>query len=452
MNKPRLGILLKPASFECNMACDYCYYRSVQSLYGGGVRPRMSLEVFDQVCRQYRALEPAEIKVGWQGGEPTLMGLEFFRKAVEIEGKNARAGDCWGNTLQTNGVLLDDEWCEFLAHHQFLVGLSVDGPPQLNGLRRFHDGRMTHRAAMRALDLLKKHRCEFNVLMVVSTANVGHAADVFRFLVQNDLRFSQCIPCTEPAADGDGLSAHSITAAQWAEFMIEFFEAWVGNDDPAYYNRHIDNWLHLYFGLPPESCEYRPDCSNLLTVEWNGDVYPCDFFVEERFRLGNVLEDTLEHMLQSRPFREFVSRAEQVPEMCGGCEWLWACNGGCYRQRGKLGIGPEERPYMCEANRRIFAHVFDRLDALKASPIRPRLHAFLNDLDQRIRGARQGARSAAAPDPGPGAPGAGGRRPGRNDPCPCGSGKKFKSCCMRASAPEGGSRRHVASREAQGLV
>jgi len=380
MKKPRLGILLKPTSFDCNMACVYCYYRGVKALYPGVRHPRMSLEVFEEVCRQYRALEPVEIKIGWQGGEPTLMGLDFFREAVRIEAKYARAGECWGNTLQTNGALLNDAWCEFLAKNRFLVGLSIDGPPELNRLRRFPGGQETHQVAMRALGLLKRHGCEFNVLIVVSAANVEHADAVFGFLRDNELRFSQCIPCTEPAARGTGLSPHSITAEQWAEFMIRFFDLWVEADDPGYYNRHIDNWLHLYFGLPPESCEYRDDCSNLLTIEWNGDVYPCDFFVEERFRLGNVLSETLSHMLQGRRFRQFVSLAEHVPASCRGCEWLWACKGGCYRQRGKLNIAPDEKPYMCEANRRIFAHVFASLDELKARPVRPRLHAFLNEV------------------------------------------------------------------------
>ncbi len=390
MRKPHLGILLKPASFDCNMACDYCYYCGVRSVYPNTSRPRMSLRVVDELCRQYRALEPSQIKLAWQGGEPTLMGLEFFQKAIEVENKNARPGDCWGNSLQTNGVVLDEEWCEFLARNRFLVGLSVDGPPELNSMRKLRNGRPGDELAMRALSRLKEHRCEFNILIVVSSANVDHPEQVFRFLVDNDLHFSQCIPCTEPAAEGKGLTAESITAAGWAEFMIRFFELWVENDDPTYYNRHIDNWLHLYFRLPPESCEYRPDCSNLLTIEWNGDVYPCDFFVEERYRMGNVLEDTLEHMLQGRRFRRFVSRAEEVPAACRECEWLWACNGGCYRQRGKLGIGQGDKPYMCEANKRIFSHVFGKFDELRASPVRPRLHAFLKELERKILGRAPG--------------------------------------------------------------
>jgi len=431
MRKPRLGILLKPASYDCNMACDYCYYRGVQKLYPDEDRPRMSLEVVENVCEQYRALEPVDIKIGWQGGEPTLMGLEFFQKAIEIETKHARPGDCWGNTLQTNGVLINDEWCEFLAQHHFLVGLSVDGPPELNTMRKFPGGKPAHEAAMRALALMRKHNVEFNILVVISTATVDHPDVVLRFLRDNDLRFSQCIPCTEPAGGEGTVTPHSITADQWAEFMIRFFDAWVEADDPSYYNRHIDNWLHLYFGLPPESCEYRPDCSNLMTVEWNGDVYPCDFFVEKRYLLGNVMEGTMDRMLQSRPFRDFVSAAEALPGACKGCEWLWACNGGCYRQRGKLGLGADEKPYMCEANKRIFAHVFGMLDELKARPAKPQLHAFLADVEQKVKAGAFGPRSEQQESPAPD------QRvqpaqsmPGRNDPCPCGSGKKFKHCCM----------------------
>jgi uncharacterized protein len=181
--------------------------------------------------------------------------------------------------------------------------------------------------------------------------------------------------------------------------------------------------------LPPESCEYRSDCSNLLTVEWNGDIYPCDFFVERDYRMGNVMEGTLEHMVQGPAFRRFVERAEEVPELCGDCTWLWACHGGCYRQRGKLGLAGQDRPFMCEANKRVFEHVFGTLDELKAKPVRPQLHGFLKDLEQRFRGPAQPApRRPAADRP---VPRQRGRAPGRNDPCPCGSGKKFKQCCMR---------------------
>ena len=432
MKKPRLGILLKPASSDCNMGCRYCYYHGVRRLYADVPRPRMTLEVFDEVCRQYCALDPAQIKVGWQGGEPTLMGLDFFRGAVQIERRRARPGGFWGNSLQTNGVLLDDDWCEFFARNQFLVGLSVDGPPELNRMRHFPGGQPADDVAMRALALLKEHRCEFNILVVVSAANVDRPDEVFHFLVDNDLRFSQCIPCTEPA-EGGGVTPHSIGGEQWADFMIRFFEAWVAHDAPGFYNRHIDNWLHLYLDLPPESCEYRGDCANLVTVEWNGDVYPCDFFVEGRYRMGNILQDTLGHMLRGQPFREFVRRAEALPAMCKGCEWLWACRGGCYRQKGKLGLGLQDRPYMCDANKRIFSHVFGRLNALKERPLRPRLHEFLNDVARRVSRQMSASRDAIPQTP-PQQPLGRKRGFGRNDPCPCGSGRKYKYCCMQSHA------------------
>jgi uncharacterized protein len=374
------------------MACEYCYYRPVEAIYGGAAPPRMSLEVVEAICRQYRALAPAQTKIAWQGGEPTLMGLDFFRRALEIEGRHAPRGDCWANSLQTNGVALDEEWCEFLARNRFLVGVSIDGPPELNTHRRFPGGQPAHDASMRALELLRTHGVEFNVLVVISTANVDHPEAVMRFMVENDIRFCQVIPCTEPA-EGGGLSERSITCGQYGEFMTRLFDAWVAGDDPGYYVRHIDNWLHLYFGLVPEYCEYRRDCSNLLTVEWNGDVYPCDFFVQERYRMGNVLERTLQQMLGGGAWREFVRRAEHVPSACRGCEWLAFCHAGCYRHRAKLGLGPDEKPYLCAANERIFGHVFGRLDELKAGPVRPRLHEFLNRLERDI--AAGAFRSAA---------------------------------------------------------
>jgi len=427
MRKPNLGLLIKPTSSDCNMACRYCYYRPVQELYPQVARPRMPIEVFEAVCRQYLALHPTEIKVGWQGGEPTLMGLDFFRRVVEIERRHTPLGACFGNSLQTNGVLLDDEWCAFLAENNFLVGLSVDGPAEMNGMRRFHDGRPAYDAAERALRLLQKHGVEFNILVVISTANVEHPREIFRFLVDNGCHYSQFIPCTEPSGRPGGVSEHSITPSQYADFMIGLFDAWAENDDPSYYVRRIDNWLHLFFGLPPECCEYRGDCSNLLTIEWNGDVYPCDFFVEQRYLLGNVREQTLEQMLRGKVFRSFVRESERLPDACARCPWLSACHGGCRRHRDKLGIALDQEPYLCAANKRIFEHVFGALRRMMESPERPRLHAFLNrvaaDLAGRTQDEQPRRQAPTAGDPS--------RAPGRNDPCPCGSGRKFKHCCGR---------------------
>jgi uncharacterized protein len=441
MKKPNLGILIKPASHDCNMACSYCYYRPVQRLYPDEGRPRMTPEVFQAVCQQYRALEPAEIKVGWQGGEPTLMGLDFFRRAVEIEAEHARPGDCWGNSLQTNGALLNDDWAAFLAANRFLVGISLDGPAELNGMRRSLGGQPVHEDTMRAVELLRRHKVEFNVLVVVSRANCRQPRRIFDFLVANDLHYSQFIPCTEPAAmpgDAPGaVSEHSITGAEYGDFMIELFDAWIENDDPSYYVRHIDNWLHQFFGLPPECCEYREDCSNLITVEWNGDVYPCDFFVEPRYRMGNVLEQTLEQMLNGPAFRAFVSAAEHVPSTCADCGYLGVCHAGCFRHRQKLGIEAEGMPYLCEAKTRIFSHVFSTLWEVLEKPAHPQLHAFLRRIAGEVSGGRHGpSRPAKAPRR-PDAAAEGRRPPQRNDVCPCGSGKKFKHCCGRAAVVRG---------------
>ena len=444
MEKPHLGVMFKPVSADCNMCCDYCYYRSVEDLYGRPRAPRMGVEVVEAVCDQYLALKPCELKFGWQGGEPTLMGLPFFRHIVQVQQERCGGGPA-ANTLQTNGVLLDEDWCRFLKAHGFLVGLSVDGPPRLNAFRRFRNGRPTHDRAMRALALLKEHEVDFNVLIVISRANAEHARGVFRFLTDNELRFAQLIPCTEPSADGRGLSEHSITTEQYADFVLSFFAAWVENDDPGYYVRRIDNWLHVFFGLEPEMCEYRGDCSNLLTIEYNGDVYPCDFFVEERYCLGNVLRQTLEQMLGGRTFRRFVDATRQNSSVCAGCEWLAVCDGGCYRHRGKLGIAPDERPYLCEANKKVFARVFGTFRELLSRDEKPRLHRFLQSIERQL-GRQRPHKSGTAPEPEPWSRGA----VGRNDLCPCGSGKKFKNCCLR-HAPAGRSSRIAACarREAQ---
>ncbi len=442
MQKPNLGILIKPVGSDCNMACDYCYYRPAGRLYPDAARPRFTLDLFDAVCGQYLALQPREIKIGWQGGEPTMMGLDFFRQVIEVERRHARPGDCIGNSLQTNGVVLDGEWCEFLAANNFLVGLSVDGTADLNVMRRFPNGKPAHDVAMRAAGLLTEHKVEFNVLVVISQANVDHPGRVFQFLLDNDLHYAQFIPCTEPAGGGQ-VSEHSITAEQYGDFLIALFDAWIANDDPTYYVRRIDNWLHLFFDLPPECCEYREDCSNLVTIEWNGDVYPCDFFVEERFRMGNVREATLMQMLSGPAFRTFAREAEALPAMCRDCRVERYCHGGCYRHRMKLGIEADGRPYLCEAKQRIFDHVFATLARIRRAEPDRQMHAFLNRIGADV------AAGSLGPPPGGPPPGAtpappqsrppvrsaaASGAPRRNGPCPCGSGKKFKHCCGGVAA------------------
>jgi uncharacterized protein len=277
---------------------------------------------------------------------------------------------------------------------------------------------------------------EFNVLLVISKANLKHPREAFQFLVDNDFHYSQFIPCTEPTGTPRGVSEHSISGEQYGQFMTDLFDAWVENDDPSYYIRSIDNWLHLFFGLPPECCEYREDCSNLITLEWNGDVYPCDFFVESRYRMGNVMEQTLEQMLNGPAFRSFARAAEHVPSMCRDCEWLPYCHAGCFRHRQKLHIEAEGQPYLCEGNKRIFEHVFSTLRTLMKKPVRPELHAFLNRIAREVgAGTIQQRPQPPAPSrPRNGAPEGPRRMPNRNDPCPCGSGKKFKHCCGRKVA------------------
>jgi uncharacterized protein len=217
--------------------------------------------------------------------------------------------------------------------------------------------------------------------------------------------------------------------------MLALFDAWIDYDDPTYYIRRLDNWLHQFFGLPPECCEYREDCSNLVTIEWNGDVYPCDFFVLDKYRMGNVKDDTLEQMLKGKAFRSFVHDAESLPPMCEDCELLGVCHGGCFRHRAKLGIRTDEMPYLCEAKKRIFPHVFGRLRrVMQDGTDHPELHRFLNRIAREVAvGAMHaGAGHAPAPQAPPRRPAAarsGADAPRRNAPCPCGSGRKFKQCC-----------------------
>lgn len=408
---PSFSLLVKPSGADCNLRCEYCFYLENEGLYPETRHHRMSDEVLERMVKSFMATQQPQHAFGWQGGEPTLMGVDFFRRAVQLQKRHGRDNAVVGNGLQTNGTLLDAEFAGFLRDARFLTGISLDGPAEIHDVHRL-DGveRGTHAQVMHGIQAMRDANAEFNILTLVSDANVHSPGRVYGYLADQGFLFHQYIPCVEPTADDQSLLPFSITGEQWGEFLCGIFDAWHdGGDTRRVSVRLFDAVLALIVDGARTICHFGRDCRQYFVVEHNGDVYPCDFFVERRWRLGNVLESNWSTFLNSPVYREFGMQKSHFNPECAECEYLNFCQGDCLKHRlCKNGGNPRRMSSLCKGWKMFYAHTLDRFRALARSVVEER---------EAIRRAEALRRE--------------GRTPGRNDPCPCGSGKKYKKCCGR---------------------
>ncbi len=403
------SLLVKPASADCNLRCTYCFYLPKRSLYAQTPRPRMSDEVLEHMIRSYMATTQPTYSFGWQGGEPTLMGAAFFRRVTELQQEHGRPGTVVANGLQTNATLIDDQFAEHLARYRFLVGVSIDGPAHLHDLHRLTiDGRGSHARVLQGLETLRRAKVEFNVLVLVNRQNAAKPGDIYRYLLDLGVTFHQYIPCVEH--DGTGaLRPYSIDGAAWGDFLCGIFDEWVKGDVRRVSVRHFDSVLTMLVAGTPNVCHMGADCRQYFVVEHNGDVYPCDFFVEPRLKLGNIMSDSWESLAASPAYRQFgLQKREWNPE-CDSCPYLRLCAGDCLKHRLYGNGDPSNMSLLCEGWKRFYGKTLPVFEAL-ASEIR------------RDRAAVEQRRLRALAAAGP---------VGRNEPCPCGSGRKYKHCCGR---------------------
>jgi uncharacterized protein len=413
--------MVKPRGPICNLDCAYCYYLSKEILYTGSDF-RLSDEVLESFTRQYiESQHVPELTIGWQGGEPMLMGLDFYRRAMALQHDLRRPDVRVVNTLQTNGTLIDDAWGQFFCDNDFLVGLSLDGPrPLHDAYRRDKGGASTFDRVMRGLTVLQKHHVEYNLLTTVHAANVGHPLDVYRFFRDEvGARFVQFIPIVKRDngtgfQEGTEVSGHSVTGEQYGQFLTTIFDEWVRRDVGRVFVQIFDVALAAWSAQRPGLCIFEPTCGVALVLEHNGDLYACDHFVEPRYRLGNILRTPLVELVDSEQQRRFgQEKRDGLPQMCQDCEVRFVCNGGCPKNR--LLLTPSGEPglnYLCAGYKSFFTHI-DRpmrmmVEELRAR--RPPANVMLRLAQEKTEFER---RFAAV---------------GRNDPCPCGSGLKFKHC------------------------
>lgn len=339
--------MAKPGGSRCNLDCTYCFYLEKEKLLGVGV---MSDEVLEAYVKQRFQFAERDVEFTWQGGEPTLVGLPFFRKAVELQ-KRHGDGRPVRNAIQTNGVLLDDAWGEFLKENRFLVGLSVDGPEPLHdAYRPDRGGQPSFRKVMRGLNFLQKHEVDFNTLTVLHHLNAAQPLEVYDFLKSCGSRYLQFIPLVG--------REHSVLPEQFGEFMCTVFDRWVRHDVGEVVVQLFEVGLQAYLGIEPDLCMFRERCGEAVALEYTGDLFSCDHYVLPDHRLGNILQRPLELLLRLPQQKHFGAlKSDSLPEYCRSCEVLLACRGECPKNR--ILETPDGEPglnYLCAGYKRFFTH------------------------------------------------------------------------------------------------
>jgi len=437
---PAFHLLSKPTGAVCNLDCKYCFFLSKEMLYPGS-RFRMADDLLETYIRQLlesHARAP-EVNIAWQGGEPTLMGVDFFKRSIEYAEKYRGADQKILYTIQTNGTKLDDEWCAFFKEHNFLVGISIDGPRELHDTYRVNKGGQgSFDQVMRGLDYLKKHQVDFNILCTIHAANQNHPLEVYHFF-RDDLnaKYIQFIPIVERATseslplaelgwsehpggkrplytqEGNLVTGRSVNAEQYGRFLNAIFDEWVQRDVGEIFVQMFDVALGSWVGQH-SLCIFAPTCGTALALEHNGDLYSCDHFVEPDHLLGNIQDTHMIELIVSDKQRKFgQDKLDTLPEYCRGCEVRFACNGGCPRERfietpdGEPGLN-----YLCAGYKLFFNHINRPMrtmaDLLRRGRYADEIMSIQAEEAQRLQQAIATAKT--------------------NDPCPCGSGKKFKNC------------------------
>ncbi len=408
-------IFVKPASAACNLACQYCYYLKKEHLYPDDESFRMPEILLEEYIVQHiEACASPVVRFSWHGGEPTVLGLDYFRNIVALQRKHQPSNQHVLNGMQTNGTLLDEEWCRFLAAENFSVGLSLDGPQEMHDRYRLtKGGKPTFGQTMRGYELLQKHGVYNDILCVVNVYNVQYPTQVYRFFKQIKAQYVTFLPMVEPLLDGEGgVNRLTVPAEAWGVFLCTVFDEWVSQDIGRIKVQIFEEAARTAFGQEHSLCIFRPICGDILVIEHNGDFFSCDHFVDNEHHLGNIIETPLVELLESPAQRAFgQAKLGTLPRYCQECEVRAMCNGGCPKNRFiKTQDGEEDLNYLCSGYKRFFTHSQPFVSEVAAQWRQ-------QSLERQMASAHDmGARTSP--------------KPGRNDPCPCGSGLKYKKCCL----------------------
>lgn len=392
-----LYLMAKPAGARCNLACKYCYYLEKANLYADNPKEVMSDELLEKFISEYIAAQTMpQVLFTWHGGETLMRPVNFYKRVMELERKYA-AGRTIDNCIQTNGTLITDEWCRFFKEHNWLVGVSIDGPQEFHDeYRRNKGGRPSFRQVMHGISLLNKHGVEWNALAVVNDFNGDYPLDFYHFFKEIGCRYIQFTPIVERLqthADGrslasvdeagtGGLTDFSVTPRQWGDFLIAIFDEWVRHDVGEYFIQLFDATLANWMGRQPGICSLAATCGHAGVIEWNGDVYSCDHFVFPQYKLGNIYEHTILEMMHS-PRQHAFGQAKRtaLPRQCRECEFLFACHGECPKNRfAHTADGEPGLNYLCEGYHRFFRHAAPYMDWMKRELLNGRAPAGIVEM------------------------------------------------------------------------
>lgn len=377
-----LYVMLKPAGAHCNLACKYCYYLEKNNLYQNSHRHLMSDEMLEQFTREYiEAQTMPQVLFTWHGGEPLMRSIDFYKKALALQKKYAH-GKQIDNVIQTNGTLLTDEWCEFFAQNHWLVGISIDGPQEYHDHYRVTPaGKPSWEKVMQGIQLLKKHRVEWNAMAVVNAYNAEHPLEFYHFFRNNGCQYLQFTPIVERLTEHeDGrtlasladdreipLADASVTPQQWGNFLCTIFDDWVRHDVGKTFVEIFDCTLANWMGVLPGICAYSKECGHAGVMEHNGDVYSCDHFVFPEYKLGNIREQSLIDMLYGEKQQAFSRlKHTSLPRQCKECDMEFACHGECPKNRfEKDKYGEPGLNYLCQGYYQYYSHVAPYMDFMK---------------------------------------------------------------------------------------
>lgn len=361
------SLLIKPTGSDCNLDCKYCFYKNRAPEVGAG-KQRMSGEVLEKLVKDYMQLRLPFSSFAWQGGEPTLMGLDFYKKAIELQEKYGGSGQQVGNSIQTNAILLDEKWCRFLHDNKFLVGISIDGPKELHDYYRVDlSGCGSFDKVIRAIQTCKEYKVEFNSLTLLNDKNVEKPDELFDFFIENGLRYLQFIPCVERDAVTDKIARFSITAQQYGEFLCRMFDRWYEYGTQKLSIRIFDSILSYCVTGRHTICTFDRQCSQYIVIEHTGDCFPCDFFVEPKWCLGNIFETPIDKLAASSKKRAFARAKQNLCNKCLLCRHLAICRGGCMKDRASFDKdGFCQESYFCESYARFFDYTMPRFMQIAA--------------------------------------------------------------------------------------
>lgn len=397
-----LSFLIKPVSYQCNLNCRYCFYKRVGCLYPGQ-NTAMTFDVAQKLIISAINTNATHISFCWQGGEPTLAGLDFFRAIVTLQNNYRQKHQVIENSLQTNGILLNEKWCEFLSCNNFLVGISLDGPQEIHDTyRRNYGNQGTFDTVMHTIALMNEYAVKYNILTLITNANITRAKEVYDFFRQNNFAYLQFIPCFEHDEYGNSLP-YSVSEKDLGIFYCDLFDAWYMDGFPFVSIRLFQDLLLYSFGSKT-SCCWLDRCNSYIVVEHNGDCYPCDFFVYPQWQLGNIMNCGLQDILNNEKRNTFALLKRKITEECSACSISNFCMGDCIRYRCAHDIHQNGISKLCDAWKMLFEHY----------------KRYEKELINRVGNLQQSLQSGQF------------YQLQRNDICPCGSGKKFKKCCGRA--------------------